>query len=114
MNDKEYQGVIKLLEKLDLDIEKKEDEIKNLKKQRRDLNLRTRRYGPKGTGVQDRDGAPICFGDTVYFLTRGLHNSKEGVVYKVAKNGSRITAKDSKGNSVSRAPHNVRVKDKDL
>ena len=79
----------------------KEHEIKY----RRRIRLQRER----GTDTCDRDGTPIWFGDKVVFLTKGLYGTKEGTVYKVAKNKSRITAKDAKGNAISRAPNNVRV-----
>ena len=59
--------------------------------------------------VQDRDGNNIHIGDQVIFLTRGLYNSTTGIVYKVSRTGSRVTARDESDRSISRRPSNVRV-----
>ena len=109
MNSKEYEGTLRLLEELKISINKKEQELLELKNQERDLQTKTRRHGPRSTGVHDRDGTPICIGDEVIFLTKGLHTSKRGVVYKVSSNKSRVTSRDNKDKSISRAPHNLRV-----
>jgi hypothetical protein len=58
------------------------------------------------TLIKDNDGNTIRIGDRVTFLTKGKYRSTEGIVTKVNK--SRVTAKDSSGNYISRAPHNVR------
>ena len=59
--------------------------------------------------VRDRTGIEILVGDQVRFLTPGKHNSTTGVVYKISSNGARVTARDSEGRSISRAPHNISV-----
>jgi hypothetical protein len=59
------------------------------------------------TIIKDRDGYPIRVGNKVTFLTKGKYNSTQGIVTKVNK--ARITAKDSRGNYISRAPNNVRI-----
>jgi hypothetical protein len=58
------------------------------------------------TLIKDRDGNTIRIGDKVSFLTKGKYTSTEGIVTRVNK--SRVTTKDSRGNYISRAPHNVR------
>ena len=57
--------------------------------------------------ARDRKGELIVLGDRVRFLTKGLYRSTEGVVTKINKR--RVTARDSSGNAVSRAPHNVEI-----
>ena len=59
--------------------------------------------------VRDRNGIEILIGDEVRFLTRGVYNSRTGVVYKVSCTGARVTARDNNGRSISRAPNNVEV-----
>ena len=59
--------------------------------------------------VRDRDGNVIAIGCLVQFLTQGKISSTRGRIYKISSNGERATARDSFGNSVSRAPHNLRV-----
>jgi chaperonin cofactor prefoldin len=56
--------------------------------------------------IKDRDGKPINIGDTVIFLTKGKFQSSRGTVTKTNK--YRVTAKDKRGRSISRAPHNLR------
>ena len=109
MNDKELQETIDKLKSLRVTIEEKEKELRALKDHEKNYKLRIQQRRAKETGTRDRDGTPILFGDTVTFLTKGLYESCEGTIYKVAKNKSRITAKDAKGNSISRPPNNVRV-----
>ncbi len=58
------------------------------------------------TLIKDRDGNLIRIGDKVTFITKGKYTSTEGIVTRA--NQSRITAKDSHGNHISRALHNVR------
>ena len=109
MNKKEYEGTLQLLEELKISISKKEQELLELRNQEKDLRTKTRKHGPGSTGVHDRDGTPICIGDEVIFLTKGLHASKRGVVYKVSSNKLRVTSRDNKDKPISRAPHNLRV-----
>ena len=59
--------------------------------------------------VHNWSDCEILIGDTVRFLTRGRYNSWEGVVYKISSNAMRITARDDRGRSISRAPRNVEV-----
>ena len=54
-------------------------------------------------------GSEILIGDTIRFMTRGRYNSREGIVYKIPDNGARVTARDDRGRSISRAPRNVLV-----
>ena len=109
MSERELKGTLKLLENLKITVENKEEELKELKTQQKYLSSKLKTFGPNSTGVRDRDGEPICIGDTITFLTKGLFSSKTGVVYKVSDNKLRVTAKDSNGKSISRAPHNTRV-----
>ena len=109
MNDEEYEEAINELKNLRITIEDLEEELEVLKEHEVIYRKRIRKQRNRGTGVCDRDGTPIWFGDKVTFLTKGLYGTKEGIVYKVSSNKSRITAKDEKGNAISRAPKNVRV-----
>ena len=59
--------------------------------------------------VVDRDGRLIHIGDVVTFLTPGRYASTQGTVYRVARSGTTITARDSKNVAISRAPRNVRI-----
>ena len=59
--------------------------------------------------VHNWSDCEILIGDTVRFLTRGRYDSWEGLVYKISNNGARITARDDRGRSISRAPRNVEV-----
>ena len=59
--------------------------------------------------VHDWCDCEILIGDTVWFLTRGRYDSWEGVVYRISSNGARVTARDDRGRSISRAPRNVEV-----
>ena len=62
--------------------------------------------------VKDRDGSTINIGDTVFFITKGKYQSSQGTVTRI--NTFRVTAKDKRGNSISRAPHNLRrIKNED-
>ena len=108
-NKKEYEDVLKQLKALDIDIDKKEKELAKLKKEKEDLEKRSDTLGESTTGAVDRDGTPIRFGDMVAFLTKGLHNLSEGLVYKICSNKSRITCKDQNNIIISRAPHNTKV-----
>ena len=109
MSNKELERTLKLLENLKISIKSKEEELRELKTQQKHLAGKVKTYGPDSTSTYDRDGAPICIGDTVVFLTKGLFSSRKGVVYKVLNNKSRVTARDTNGNSISRAPHNIPV-----
>ena len=59
--------------------------------------------------VRDWCDCEILIGDSIRFLTRGRYDSWEGVVYKISSNGARVTARDDRGRSISRAPRNVEV-----
>jgi uncharacterized Zn ribbon protein len=56
--------------------------------------------------VKDRDGSIIKIGDTVLFITKGKYQSSRGKVTRI--NTHRVTARDKRGNSISRAPYNLR------
>ena len=73
---------------------------------RADLN-----YTENHPVVYDWSDTEILIGDTVRFLTRGRYDSWTGIVYKISSNRARITARDERGRSISRAPHNVEVID---
>ena len=60
-------------------------------------------------GVYDSENREIHIGDTVKFLSRGKLGLKEGKVYKVSDNKERVTSKDSRDRSISRAPSNLKV-----
>ena len=60
-------------------------------------------------GVYDSENREIHIGDTVKFLSGGKLGSKEGTVYKVSDNKERVTSKDSRDRSISRAPSNLKV-----
>ena len=66
-------------------------------------------YAHQHPVVRDIDGIEILIGDTVQFISRGLYNTTSGVVYKFSPSGTRVTSRDSRGRSISRAPHNLRV-----
>ena len=72
-------------------------------------NRRPTNYRHNHPVVRDRDGIEILIGDQVEFLTRGNYSSTRGVVYKIAGNGSRVTARDQSRQPISRAPRNIRV-----
>ena len=59
--------------------------------------------------VHDWRDCEILIGDSIRFLTRGRYDSREGIVYKISNNGARVTARDDRGRSISRAPRNVEV-----
>ena len=119
MEDEKLQETINKLTDLKITIREKEADLQdrieelialkeNEKKYRKKIEAAT----IKDTGTYDRDGTPIWYGDTVTFLTKGSHESTEGIVYKVSQDKSRITSKDRRDFSITRAPHNVRVKER--
>ena len=59
--------------------------------------------------VRDTNRTEILIGDEVRFLTRGAYNSWTGIIYKVSNSGARVTVRDDRGRSISRAPSNVEV-----
>ena len=59
--------------------------------------------------IFDAIGTEILIGDTIQFMTRGRYNSRDGIVYKISDTGSRVTARDDRGRSISRSPQNVIV-----
>ena len=75
----------------------------------REETRRTPQYVHQHPLVRDIDGVEILIGDTVTFLSRGLYNTTTGIVYRFSASGSRVTARDSRGRPISRAPHNLRV-----
>ena len=82
---------------------------RHLEERQRQSEENQDRGPPTNPLVQDRDGDNIHIGDQVIFLTRGLYNSTTGMVYKVSSTGSRITARDDSGRSISRRPSNVQI-----
>ena len=64
---------------------------------------------PTNPPTRDRDNQLIHYNDKIIFLTRGLYNSTTGRVYRVARNGNTVTARDDQGRSISRQPQNVRI-----
>ena len=60
-------------------------------------------------GVHDAVGTEIHKGDTVKFLSKGSLPSNTGVVYKISGNLRRVTSKDNKNRSISRAAVNLQV-----
>ena len=70
----------------------------------------TRQRGPESRPrVFDRDGRLIHIGDVVIFLTPGRYTSTQGTVYRVARSGTTVTARDSRDVAITRAPSNVRI-----
>ena len=59
--------------------------------------------------MRDVNGTEILIGDEVRFLTSGVYNSWTGTVYKISRNGARVTAKDERSRSISKAPGNLEV-----
>ena len=59
--------------------------------------------------ILDRDRNIIRLHDRVFILTKGKYTSTEGTVYKISERGDRVTLRDSNGDSISRAPRNLRV-----
>jgi molybdopterin converting factor small subunit len=109
MSKEEYREIVIELEELRIAINEKDEELRRLKTQEKNLKKEERKLKSSEIRLYDRDRTPISIGDTVLFFTKGLFNTKEGVVYKLADNRSRVTSKDKKGNSISRAPYNLRV-----
>ena len=59
--------------------------------------------------ILDRDHKVIRINDRVFILTKGKYTSTEGTVYKISERGDRVTVRDPNGDSISRAPRNLRV-----
>ena len=59
--------------------------------------------------IFDGIGTEILIGDTIQFTSTGRYNSREGVVYRISRTGSRVTARDDRGRAISRTPLNVLV-----
>ena len=59
--------------------------------------------------IFDGRGTEILIGDTIQFMSTGRYNSREGVVYRISRTGSRVTARDDRGRAISRSPMNVLV-----
>ena len=68
-----------------------------------------RRGPPTDPQVFDAEHRLIHIGDQVIFLTRGLYNSTRGTVYKVSRNGARVTSRDLRNRSISRHPRNLTI-----
>ena len=100
MQNEEEEDLIRRLNKLTLEKSKIERRLFEIKQQKRTHEEEEQ------TEVLDRDGSQINIGDTVIFLTKGKFNTTKGTVTKI--NEYRVTAKDRKGTSISRAPHNLR------
>ena len=71
--------------------------------------IRTSKGSSDKTSVRDINNKVIRIGNRVRFITKGLHNSTEGTVYKISKNGKRVTSLDDKGMPISRAPYNLQI-----
>ena len=71
--------------------------------------IRTSKGSSDQTSVRDINNKVIRIGNRVRFITKGLHNSTEGTVYKISKNGKRVTSLDDKGMPISRAPYNLQI-----
>jgi len=84
-------------------------ELSEMKLKNKSSPYKHRDISPLNPYVRDRDGNVITIGCLVQFLTQGRISSTRGRIYKISSNGERATARDSFGNSVSRAPHNLRV-----
>ena len=97
------------LRNLRIAIEEKDETLRFLIDQERRLSDRLKRPNPRSTGVRDCDGTPIYIGDRVKFLTKGQHSAKEGIVYKISDSKTRVTARDARNFSVTRAPKNLKV-----
>ena len=115
--EEQLQEVINELTSLKITIREKEAELEDkieelqvLKKHEKEYRRRLEQGAIRVTGTYDRDGTPIWYGDTVTFLTKGSYDSTEGRVYKVSQDKSRVTCKDKRDFSITRAPHNVKVK----
>ena len=99
MQNEEEEDLIRRLNKLTLEKTKIERRLLEIKQQKTHEE-------EEQTEVLDRDGSQINIGDTVIFLTKGKFHTTKGTVTKINK--YRVTAKDRKGTSISRAPHNLR------
>ena len=73
-------------------------------------NRRGQTYQHQHPRVLDSESTEILIGETVTFITRGWLTSTSGVVYKISRNGTRVTSRDNLRQSISRAPHNLCVK----
>ena len=109
MNRKEYLEALEQLRNLRIAIEEKDETLSFLLDQERRLSDQLKRPNPRSTGVKDCDGTPIYIGDKVKFLTKGLHSATEGIVYKISSSKTRVTARDARNFSISRAPKNLKV-----
>ena len=67
------------------------------------------RRRPTFLGVYDSEGQEIHVGVTVNFLSRRKFTLKTDEFYKVSDNLERVTARDNKKRSISRAPGNLKV-----
>jgi hypothetical protein len=89
----EEEDLIRRLNLLTIEKKRIETRLSEIKKSEKQL-------------TKDRDGNTINIGDTILFLTKGKYHSTRGTVTRI--NERRITAKDKRGNLISRAPHNTR------
>ena len=109
MNKKEYTEALEQLKNLHIAIYEKDETLKFLIKQERQLSEKLKKVNPRSTGAYDCDGTQIYFGDVVEFQTKGKYKSSRGIVYKVSSNKLRVTARDEKNFSISRAPKNLKI-----
>lgn len=116
MTDREerLQELIQHLEQLRLAADRIELTIVRIQQEQEDQRAEDRTQ-PHERGrqlnptVRDRDGEIIHQGDRVFFLTRGRYNSTSGTIYRVARSGYTVSARDDEGRTITRSPRNVRI-----
>ena len=83
--------------------------IQALKLQTKLLRRQVSRHKPSSNNsrVKDTNGNRIDIGDKVKFLTKGLFESREGIVTKITK--SRVTSTDARGVKIVRSGKNLKV-----
>ena len=79
---------------------------KNLRKRKRNKRLRG-----SDTGFRDNKSNKIRIGDTVEIITKGKSNSTLGQITSVKEH--RLSIQDIKGTEITRAPHNLIVKEEE-
>ena len=109
MNKIDYREGLEQLKNLRFAIRERDETLKFLLKQERELSEKFKKANPRSTGAYDCDGTQIYFGDLVEFETKGKYKSSRGIVYKVSKNKSRVTARDENNFSISRSPKNLKI-----
>ena len=97
------------LKKLRIAIYEKDETLKFLLNQERQLSEKLKKANPSSTRAYDCNGTQIYFGDLVEFQTKGKYKSRRGVVYKVSDNKTRVTARDKNNFSITRAPKNLKI-----